>query len=244
MRRLPYVLSAIAMGYILAAPAIGQRSPTYFINSAGQVVPVTPETPLPVTGGGGGTGAGGDASAANQQTQITVESVIRDRIGDPANPATGTLLGRLGSPFQAGGSVGIIQTTPGTSNGVANYGRTAGTAWVPLAVASDGSLIAPSAGTANRVITKTSVAANTSTTVCPAVTAPVVTEILAVGGGVGIGLNGQTLTQAAIGTAATTPDLPMPAANTLYTMPVASTNALTAYTSTAQIIVCIQTVRQ
>lgn len=102
----------------------------------------------------------------------------------------------------------------------------------------------PVASTANRVVTKTSVAANTSTPVCPAATAPASTEIEVQTGAIGLGLNGQTLTSATYGTTTASPDIVFATAGTIYTMPVAATNAITAYTATAQIVICIQTLRQ
>jgi hypothetical protein len=74
-------------------------------------------------------------------------------------------------------------------------------------------------------------------------TSPISTEIQVGAGGVGLGLNGQALTTATIGTLTTDPDLVVAAAGTLYTLPVAATNAITAFTATPQIIVCIQNVQ-
>jgi len=113
-----------------------------------------------------------------------------------------------------------------------------------VATDSAGVLAFPKAGSADRVITKTSVSATTSTTVCPAATNPVSTEIQVQTGSIGLGLNGQTLSSASYGTATTNPDIFISAGNAVYTPPVAPTNAVTAYTATAQIVVCIPTLRQ
>lgn len=106
-----------------------------------------------------------------------------------------------------------------------------------------GALAAPIAGTANRVVTKTSVAANTSTTVCPTATNPSTTEIQVQTGSIGLGINGQALTSATFGTGTTAPDIVLSSAGAFYTFPVAPTNIVTAYGS-AQIVTCIQTLRQ
>jgi len=100
------------------------------------------------------------------------------------------------------------------------------------------------AGTANRVITKTSVSADTSTQICPTATNPVSTEIQTSIGGVGIGLNGQALTATALGTTTADPDVVIPFAYSIYTLPIASTNAITARATAAFIATCIQTIRQ
>ncbi len=108
-----------------------------------------------------------------------------------------------------------------------------------------GAQIVPKAGTADRVVTKTSVSANTSTTICPTATSPVTTEIWVESGSMGISLAGGTLTQATWGTTASTkPDLVLTTAGLLYTLPVAATNAITGYSGTAQGVTCIQTLRQ
>lgn len=122
-------------------------------------------------------------------------------------------------------------------------GRSAAGNSKPLLTDSNGALAPSVAGTANRVITKTSLAANTSTSVCPTATAPLTTEIQVQTGTVGLGINGQALSSAAYGVATTNPDLVIGAAGTLYVFPVAPTNAVTAYTATAQVVVCIQTLR-
>ncbi len=124
-----------------------------------------------------------------------------------------------------------------------------------------GSFIAPNAGAANRQITKCSVAATSATLtctinngsavsspagICPAVADAVVTEVRSSAALIGLGLSGQALTTATDGTGAGTPDMVLPSANTLYTMPVSATNAITAYNpgASAAITVCIQTLRQ
>lgn len=103
----------------------------------------------------------------------------------------------------------------------------------------------PYADAAHRVITKTSLAANTNTVICPAVVSPALptaTEIYFTTAGVGIGFNGQTLTTAAPGTATTTPDEAIGTAGTLYTFVIPPTNAVTAY-GAAGVVVCVQHLR-
>ncbi len=99
------------------------------------------------------------------------------------------------------------------------------------------------AGPSNRVITKTNLAANVSTVVCPAGVEPIRTEVFFTVSGVGISFNGATLTSAAVGTAAGTPDFAPGAANAYYLFPVTPSNAITAY-GAAGMIVCVQTLRQ
>lgn len=100
------------------------------------------------------------------------------------------------------------------------------------------------AGPANRVITKTSLAANTNTVICPAANEAIRTEIFFSVSGVGISFNGGTLTTAAVGTTAnTTPDFATTAANGYYLFPVVPSNAITAY-GAAGMVVCVQTMRQ
>jgi len=59
------------------------------------------------------TNSGTQATAANQSSQLTQETLINTRLGDITTPAAGTVNSRLagittalGSPFQAGGSIG------------------------------------------------------------------------------------------------------------------------------------------
>lgn len=101
------------------------------------------------------------------------------------------------------------------------------------------------AGPSNRVITKTSLAANTSTPICPVPTVePIKTEIFFTVSGVGISFNGGTLTTATVGaTANTTPDWATTAAGAYYLFPIVPANAITAY-GAAGMIVCVQTLRQ
>lgn len=120
---------------------------------------------------------------------------------------------------------------------------------VALAVAVASMFAAPAvaqvAGPSNRVITKTSLASNTNTVICPAPTAEVLkTEIFFAVSGVGISFNGGTLTTAAVGTTSNTvPDWATSAANASYTFPIPPSNAITAY-GAAGMVVCVQTLRQ
>lgn len=100
------------------------------------------------------------------------------------------------------------------------------------------------AGPSNRVITKTNLALNTSTVICPAAVEPIKTEVFFTVSGVGISFNGGTLTTAAVGTAAgTAPDFATAAANVYYLFPISPSNAITAY-GAAGMVVCVQTLRQ
>lgn len=101
----------------------------------------------------------------------------------------------------------------------------------------------PQAGTANRTLTGTSLSSNTNTTICPTATNPVSTEIYFVVAGVGVGLNGQTLTGAApTATTTNSPDF-VSTAGMLYVAPLGISNAITAY-GAAGVVRCVQTLRQ
>lgn len=161
-------------------------------------------------------------------------------------PATQDTTGKLCDSGGGGGgsapSATVGSASPSTVSPAAGKDGSGNTQ--SLATSTTGVLDSPRAGTANRVVTKTNLTANTSTTVCPTATAPIATEIYFTTAGVGISLAGGTLTQATVGTtASTTPDLAFGTAATLYTLPVAATNAITAY-GAAGIVVCIQTLRQ
>lgn len=101
---------------------------------------------------------------------------------------------------------------------------------------------APMASAADATTTRTSLAANTNTTICPAVagTDRVVTEIWVTPSGVGLGLDGQTLTTATVGTATTSPHFATSSGNAYYFMPAGRRNAITAY-GAAGMVVCVQT---
>ena len=94
-------------------------------------------------------------------------------------------------------------------------------------------------GVAGRVVTKTSVAATTSTVVCPAPTFPLTAQAVQTQSGGGLGLNGQTLTSATYGVGASAPDVVLVAGaqNVSLTPP---TNATTFYSTTAQVVICVQ----
>lgn len=131
MARILLLLAAIAAG--LAGPAFAQSVPStktldpkgYYVQlqapcttqGNNDCIAVTTAAPLPVaivSGGGGGGGGGGDASASNQATQITVAQLTNATLGAvTASPAQYTIGDRLksigtilGTPFQAGGSIG------------------------------------------------------------------------------------------------------------------------------------------
>lgn len=100
------------------------------------------------------------------------------------------------------------------------------------------------AAPANRVITKTNLASNTNTVICPANAEALRQEIFFTVSGVGVSFNGGTLTTATVGTTAnTTPDWATAAANAYYLFPVPASNAITAY-GAAGMITCVQTLRQ
>lgn len=122
-------------------------------------------TALATTGGGGGGGAG-DASAANQSTQITAANLTNARLGDVTTPAAGSVNARLvtlnttlGSPFQAGGSIGntsfaISGTLPAfastptvnsAQSGAYNITNISGTVSLPTGAATETTLAAQSA---------------------------------------------------------------------------------------------------
>ena len=103
----------------------------------------------------------------------------------------------------------------------------------------------PNAGVSGRTITKTALNASQNASVCPAPTVPLQsTEIQISVAAVGLGFNGQTLNSASYGTATGNPDYIAPAAGTLYTFPVPPTNAVSAYSANAAVVICIQTARQ
>lgn len=119
-----------------AGVAIAQTPPTYQ-NAGGTTLPTPAASVMgldSVTGekcfiggsstcvmpsSGGGGGGGGDASAANQATQITAANLTNTTLGAvTASPTTNTIGDRLkainttlGTPFQAGGSIGNTSFT-------------------------------------------------------------------------------------------------------------------------------------
>lgn len=256
MRR---ILAFLTLFWVFAPPAAAQPVPIarYTVN-----LPVTCTTDTPASkcitaitvtnpdgstisgGGGGGSSAVAQGSTTTGQTGGLTQCATTT--GDSAftvgttNPCTQTATGRIKVGLSSNATNGGTAATTSEQFG----GRTAANTQQAACVATPGVFCSPVAGTADRVITKTSLTVSTNMTVCPTATVPVTTEILATAGSVGIGLNGQTLTTAIIGTANTTPDMPLASANTYYLLPVAATNAITAYSGTAQIIVCVQTVRQ
>jgi hypothetical protein len=107
-----------------------------------------------------------------------------------------------------------------------------------LAQNTGGVLPAPAVGVAQSNGTVTALAATTSTIICPATTTPVVYEVQIYGSSpVLLGLEGQTLTAVTPVTGAGSYML-LPTQYTLYTGPVARTNAITAYTAVAQTVTC------
>lgn len=150
----PALLALAAAGAILSAAALaptqavaqggtarvvsacGTTGLTY---AAGVNYPITQDTTGKLCTNTGGGGGGGDASAANQASQITIETAISAALGSAtASPAANTLADRLktinttlGSPFQAGGSIGNTA-----------FGATQSGAWLNGVKGIDGSTIA------------------------------------------------------------------------------------------------------
>lgn len=140
-------------------------------------------------------------------------------------------------------SVGLTGTTAPTS-ATQDGGKTAAGNLVADCVDTVGVLCAPQAGTANRVLTATTLTLNTDTVICPTATNPVTTELYFTTAGVGVGVNGQTLTTATPGATTTnSPDFAIGVAGTLYTFPVGPSNAVHGY-GAAGVVRCIQTLRQ
>lgn len=136
----------------------------------------------------------------------------------------------------------IDPTAPGNCGPTATFIQCATKAGQPTLDAS-GAPIVPQAGTANRTLTGTNLGLNTIATICPAATNPVSTEIYFTTAGVGIGLNGQTLTTATpSATTTSSPDI-VSTAGMYYLAPVGVSNAITAY-GPAGVVRCIQTLRQ
>ena len=135
----------------LATPALAQTNPPANVPMAnGTNRAVTPTASfcysapdwVPCTSGGGGGGGGGDASAANQSTQITAANLTNTVLGAvTASPTANTISDRLkvinttlGTPFQAGGSIG--NTSFGaTQSGTWNVTNISGTVSLPTGAA-------------------------------------------------------------------------------------------------------------
>lgn len=161
--------------------------------------------------------------------------------GQDVNLRSAVTGGTIGDdPYRPLFTTCVSQTAVACATGGVDAGGTAR----PLLTDGSGVLAAPKAGTANRVITNTSVSATTSTQICPTATAPVSTEIQTSVGNVGLGLNGQSLTAATLGTTTADADIVIPVAFTVYQPPVAPTNVITAYSASPFVAVCIQTIRQ
>lgn len=254
MKRILAGLFALLMSTQVAFAAIATLPVVK--NSGGAYVQTTGVICVDLTGTYVGCGASGGSGAGAQSVQGSSASggalagspfVGAGLIGGTGN-VTPFNVDNLGRQQTLSQGVDAANAT-GTSNPVRVAGSSSPTAnsgtVINLTLDGAGVLRAPIAGTGNRVITKTSVSATTSTTICPTATAPVVTEIWFQTGSLGISLNGGTLTQATWGaTLNTNPDIVINTPGTLYTLPVAPTNIVTAYTGTAQGVTCIQTIRQ
>ena len=94
-------------------------------------------------------------------------------------------------------------------------------------------------GVAGRIVTRTTVAATTSTVVCPAPTFPLTAQTIQSQSGGGIGLSGQTLTSGTYGTTTSSPDQVL-LANGVYTSLTPPTNATTFYSGAAGVVLCVQ----
>lgn len=249
----PLMANAQATSKVVATCA----TQTYTVGTP-QYLTIAPDGTLCTASSGGG---GGGAVTIADGADVT-QGAIADA---PASAGgTGTLSAKLRLMTTELNSIAtsVASATPAGSANIGNVGGletigAAATGGATRAAGKDGSgnaqdiatsttgvLDAPRAGTVSRVVTKTNLTLNTSTTVCPTATAPISTEISFTTAGVGISLAGGTLTQATVGTTATTtPDFAFNTAGAYYLLPVAPTNAITAY-GAAGIVVCVQTLRQ
>jgi hypothetical protein len=139
-------------------------------------------------------------------------------------------------------TVSVQGNAAGTPIGTA--GKTSAGAVTPICVDAAGAPCTPRASTSDRIITKTYVAAYTSAFICPARANVVHQEIQVSVANVGLGLNGQTLSAAVLGTSAAEADVVIATALGRYTFAVAPTNAISAYATVPFIASCIQTTRQ
>jgi hypothetical protein len=254
------VLAALASLALPAAAGAVTATLPVTCNAGGtvctQALPVVNPDGTNISGGGGGGGGAVTAASGSfvdgysptmgtladtayagsgSGSQISVLKGIYNAVSAPL-PAGSALIGNVGGPETAGAAA--------TGGGVRNMGKDGSGNAQDLLTSTAGVLDSPRTGTANRVVTKTTLSANTSTSICPASTANVSTEIYFTTAGVGISLSGGTLTTATVGaTAGTQPDLAFGTAGTLYTAPVGITNAITAY-GAAGVVVCIQNNRQ
>jgi hypothetical protein len=248
MRR---ILTGLAM---LAVPTLAFTAAVTlgtYLNSAGQpqsiqgVTLLNQDGTVATIGGGGGGGAVTAAAGSYSPGFSTDIGTLTDGAWSGSGNA-GLVAVDKGIFTRLGLLSGTVATEGATVAGSGQQiaGRAADGTQHGACVTTLGVLCSPVAGTAQRVITKTSISASTNTTVCPTATTPVTTELLATSGSVGIGLNGQTLRQPRSGrlTPRRICRWPLPTPTTL--LPVAATNAITAYSGTAQIVVCVQTIRQ
>jgi len=177
----------------------------------------------------------------------TVNNYLAQLVTDPLSSGTnviGYVLSGAGFTVAGTGTFNIqgLETSGSatTGQGARFMGKDASGTAQDLTTDANGSLRPPRSGPGTKVITKTNLTANTSTTICPATANVIATEVYFTAAGVGISLTGGTLTQAAVGTTAgTTPDYEALAAGTDYIPPVGSTNAFTAY-GAAGVVSCIQ----
>lgn len=143
MKRLLAALTAVlSAAFMLAAPVAWAENVPTVTYPDGSTRPATPVICLDkatntffscASGSGGGGGGGGDASAANQSTQITAANLTNTTLGATSDSACASdaatcsmiallkrenqrltsLITAVGSPLQAGGSVGITGSLPG-----------------------------------------------------------------------------------------------------------------------------------
>lgn len=200
---------------------------------------------LTISGGSGfpalaGTGGGGSGAAT---TTTAVSACARAISAGAGNPFVVNLFNALcvvnvdpatGAPLDP--------AAPGNCGPTSTFIQCATKAGQPT-LDTAGAPIVPQAAAANRTLTGTNLTLNTNTTICPAATNPVATEIYFTTAGVGVGLNGQTLTTATpSATTTSTPDF-VSTAGQYYLAPVGISNAITAY-GAAGVVRCIQTGRQ
>lgn len=247
-------------------------SSTGFTNASGNETAVSATNPFPVTvvsGGGSGGGLGttttpnivgggantpftqgiGSADANTLRAYLASGNVVAQGSASTALTQGTAAAGASSLNVYVGGSV--TQTTQGVgaeaATAAGNPNRVSGVdqngASRTIATMTNGVLDTPRSSVASRVVTRTAVTANTSTTVCPAAATIVAETVFIPSSGTGVGWSGQALTSAAPGTATTTPEFATVAANFTWTPVVAPTNAITAY-GPAQTIVCVQDVKQ
>lgn len=208
---------------------------TYSVDPSGNYV---------APGGGGGGGGTVTQGPAATDTATNRWPVLAYQGGAWSVSLAGTL-----PAFAAVPTFSINQTTPGTTNGVANTVFD-GTTWRPLLSTTTGALEPPTAAAGKTLVTSTSVAASTSTTIAAA-NANRISVGIQCGNVAGtaaaataISETGATLTAATFGAAGASIFMPASTSGPVYfTPPIATRTAVTAYTATAQTCVVTEYLR-